>query len=157
MLTQLFAESSVTSAEFLQWLMPRINYKSLSNRVKYHVELPTRVVLCEYYYPSSKTMQRSTVLVDMIPSGSTIHDLMTNDPSITSMLKSLFCSCTTMRVNIYTRRKISYEVNPPVPSPCVRQIVVEFNPMETISEIAHEESYDDMPPLINGDFQNYSR
>jgi hypothetical protein len=157
MLTQLFAESSVTSSEFLQWLMPRINYKSLSNRVKYHVELPTRVVLCEYYYPAARTMQRSTVLVDMIPSGSTIHDLMTNDPSIASMLKSLFCSCTTMRVNVYTRKKIIYEVSPPVPSPCVRQIVVEFNPMETISEIEHEESYDDMPPLINSDFQNYSR
>lgn len=150
MLAQLFLENSDEANQFLTWMLPRVNYKALINRLKY-AESGSKVVLFDYFYP--KEIGKNPVFVDMIPQGTTIHELLTNDSSVKHVMDKLFCVVDGMQW--YTRRKILRNGPTPAEAANVRQVVlvVESKPPQlNISEIKEEDS---MPELILQTMENF--
>lgn len=113
-------ENSDEANQFLTWMLPRVNYKTLINRLKY-AESDSKVVLFDYFYPSK--IDNKACFVDMIPLGTTIHELLTNDSSVKHVMDKLFCVVDGMQW--YTRRKVMYSNGvPPRESETVRQVVL---------------------------------
>lgn len=112
-------ENSDEANQFLTWMLPRVNYKSLSNRLKY-AESGSKVVLFDYFYP--KKIGKDACFVDMVPMGTTIHELLTNDSSVKHVMDKMFCPVDGMQW--YTRRKVMYAGNIPRESETVRQVIL---------------------------------
>lgn len=150
MLAQLFLENSDEANQFLTWMLPRVNYKALINRLKY-AESGSKVVLFDYFYP--KEIGKGAVFVDMVPLGTTIHELLTNDSSVKHVMDRLFCVVDGMQW--YTRRKIIRTGPSPYESGTIREVVlvVETKPPQlNISEIKEQDS---MSELILPTMENF--
>lgn len=153
MLSKLFLENSDEANQFLTWMLPRVNYKALINRLKY-AESGSKVVLFDYFYP--KKIGKDSVFVDMVPLGTTIHELLTNDSSVKHVMDKLFCLSDGMYW--YTRRKVLRTGIVSSESPTVRQVVLIVetrSPNMILSELKEENSGIDMTVPTMEDF--YSR
>lgn len=146
MLSALFTDAGVESNQFLQWMLPRVNYNQLSNRLKYHQpDISSRVILFEYYYPSPSIISKHSNSVDMIRCGATIHELLKENSGVKNVMDKLFCSSPGMYW--YTRRKIIYTPGEkPYESNTIRQVVLVLNDivLDNLSEINNGQLH---PPL----------